>query len=418
MPKLAKALSALEVSRLTAAGVYAVGHVAGLQLNVSETGARAWLLRATVGGKRREIGLGAYPGVTLAGALEKARACRVQIASGVDPLAEKKAKVERLREAQRRAKTFKWCAEQYLKTVAGTFRNKKHEAQWSTTLETYAYPKLGELDVASIQTGHVLEALQSIWLEKYETASRVRGRIERVFNWATALGYRSGENPAAWKNNLDATLAKPKAIKAVRPIQHHASMDYQQIGAFMPRLEAMEGMGARALRFLIYCASRSGEVRGMKWGEVDLASGVWTIPKGRMKAGVAHSVPLSDKALELLATVPKLEGCDLVFWNSNGNALSDMTLTAVLRRMELSDITVHGFRSTFRTWAAERTSFPREVAEAALAHKNTDAVEAAYQRSDFAEKRAQLMQMWTDFVHTQPADGATVVELLARRSAA
>lgn len=410
MPKLAKQLSALEVGRINAAGVHAVGHVAGLKLHVSETGARSWLLRATVGVKRREIGLGAFPQVKLAEAVQKARETRDKISAGTDPVAEKRASAERLKAEQLARKDFEWCVAGFLKTKT-KWRNAKHRAQWQSTLDTYASPVIGSMDVRLIDTQHIQDILNPIWATKHETATRLRGRIEQVLDWATVGKHREGLNPARWQGHLKVLMGE----STVKPV-HMKSVPYAEIGALMPRLIAVEGMGALALRFAILCASRSGEVRGMTWGEVDLATGVWTVPADRMKAGREHVVPLPRQAVELLRGLPKMSGSEFVFWGRSGKALSDMTLIAVLRRLGV-DATVHGFRSTFRMWAGERTNFPGEVAEAALAHVNANRVEAAYQRGSFMSKRRELMQGWSDYCDQPPvADGGA--QIISIRAAA
>lgn len=412
MPKLVKALSALEVNRITSAGVYAVGNVVGLLLHVSETGARSWLLRTTVGSKRREIGLGAFPETRLAQAIEKSRELKAAIAEGVDPVAEKQAAKQRLKAEQLKMQTFEQCARQFMTARKAEWRNPKHALQWAATLEQYAYPVMGNLSVADVDTAHVIQVLEPIWIVKTETAVRLRGRIEMILSWAKVQKLRTGENPAAWRGHLDQLLAKPSRVAKK---SNFASLEYQKTPAFMTRLRQADGMGARALEFAILCASRSGEVRGARWSEIDLATGVWTIPADRMKAGKPHRVALSADAANLLKVLPQLsdddQNSDLVFWSSRSGVLSDMTLTAVLKRMDVK-VTAHGFRSTFRTWAAERTSFPREVCEAALAHVNGDKVEAAYQRSDLFEKRRELMAQWAKFLaNPVAATGGDVIPL-------
>jgi integrase len=266
------------------------------------------------------------------------------------------------------------------------------------------------MDVRLIDTSHIVSILSPIWATKTETAKRLRGRIEQVLNWATVSEHREGLNPARWRGHLDVLMGKT----TVKPV-HMKSVPYSAIGALIPRLISAEGMGVLALRFAILCASRSGEVRGMRWSEVNLTTGVWTIPAERMKAKREHLVPLSTQAIELLRSLPTTSGSELVFWGQSGKALSDMTLSAVLRRLDV-DATVHGFRSTFRMWAAERTNFPREVAEAALAHVNAVRVEAAYQRGSFLPKRKDLMQAWADFCDQPVAatdGGAQVISIRA-----
>ena len=410
MPKIAKPLSALELGRLTKPGVHPVGHVPGLQLHVSQSGARSWLLRATVGAKRQEMGLGPFPAVKLAEALIKARALRDEIAAGKDPVAEKRAAKAALIAEQINARTFDQCVDGYLASHEGAWKNAKHRQQWQNTLSTYASPVIGNMDVKTIGFEDVLRVLEPMWGVKTETATRLRGRIEQVLSWATVRKFRTGENPALWRGNLDQALPKPKAL---RQPENHKSVAWQQIPAFMRQLQTIQGMGAQALRLLIWTAARSGEVRGMRWAEVDLATGFWTVPAERMKAGVEHTVPLSKQAIELLKALPRFAGTDLVFPSSRATPLSDMTLSAVLKRMGV-DATVHGFRSSFRMWAAESTNYPREVAEHALAHKLPDAVERAYQRGTQVDKRIHMMQAWAVFTE-QPAASASITPI---RSAA
>lgn len=405
MPRKAKELSALEVKRLVQPGMHAVGTVPGLHLQVLPSGGRTWVLRVTVGDqpgsgkqRRREVGLGGYPEVSLAVAHEKARAMREQLKVGIDPIAEKVAARSALRAAAAAAITFEEAAKQYIAAHESGWRNDKHGDQWRNTLRVHAEPVLGKLIVSDIRVAHVLKVLEPIWQKKTETATRVRGRIEKILDWAKGRGYRSGDNPAAWKGNLQAQLPQPKAIAKV---EHHPALPFTQIGPFMERLRKQEGMGARALDFTILTAARSGEVRGATWAEIDLEEAVWTVPGERMKAGKEHRVPLSPVAVALLKRLPRTDGVDFVFPAPRGGQLSDMTLTAVLRRMEVP-VTVHGMRSTFRDWAAEHTEYPREVAEMALAHSISNAVEAAYRRGDLFDKRRNLMNDWTKYCGTVP----------------
>ncbi|MCV2361440.1 integrase arm-type DNA-binding domain-containing protein [Paucibacter sp. TC2R-5] len=396
MPKKAKELSALEVSRLTLPGFYAVGGVSGLHVRIKPTGAKGWMLRVKVGDKRRDIGLGGYSqtGMTLAKAREAALAVRADLAKGVDPVEQKKAARSELIAAQAKELTFKQAAQQYIKAHEVGWRNAKHGQQWRNTLEQYAYPFIGSLMVRDVEMAHVLKVLEPIWQTTTETASRLRGRMEKVLDWAKGRGYRSGDNPAEWKGNLDAQLPNPDKIAKV---EHHAALKVSEIGAFMVRLRAADGMGARALEFAILTAARSGEVRGATWAEVDLEAKVWTVPGDRMKAGKDHRVPLSPAAVQLLEALPRIEGVDAVFPAPRGGKLSDMTMTAVLRRMKV-DAVPHGFRSTFRDWTAERTHYPSDVCEMALAHVVANKVEAAYRRGDLFQKRVNLMADWAAFV--------------------
>ena len=393
MVKKAKELSALAVARLVAPGHYAVGGVAGLYLFVSGESARSWVLRVMIGKKRRHVGLGGYPDVTLAQARDKARAAREQILNGIDPIAYRKAMASQIRAAQASEKTFEEAAKAYIDAHGDTWKNPKHRAQWVSTLETYAYPYMGKLQVRDVAQEHVLAALEPIWKTKNETASRVRGRIESVLDWATVRKYREGENPARWKGHLDKLLPAPSKVQKV---EHHRALPIDGMPAFMVRLKDKDGMASRALEFLILTAARSGEVRGATWEEIDFESKVWIVPAERMKAGREHRVPLSDAALQLLQALPRLlHDNRLVFPATRGGVLSDMTLTAVMRRMKAAAVP-HGFRSTFRDWVGEHTSHPRELAEQALAHALESKVEAAYRRGDALEKRRLMMEEWAE----------------------
>lgn len=404
MPKVAKALTAIEVNRLTSPGFHAVGTVAGLHLKVQPSGARSWIMRVKVGALRRDVGLGAYPGTTLADAWKKARTTRAEIDGGNDPVEQRRANQSALMAAQIKAVTFQNASEQYIAAQAAGWRNDKHVQQWTNTLTTYAYPVIGQLFVRDIEQAHVLKILEPIWTAKTETATRVRGRIEKVLDWAKSRGLRTGDNPAQWKGNLDSQLAAPGKIAKET---HHPALPFNQLGLFMAALRGCDGMGARALEFTVMTAARSGETRLATWSEIDLAAKVWTIPKDRMKASKEHRVPLSNQALALLGSLPRLAGSDSVFPAPRGGILSDMTLTAVIRRMngdtrrwidmDGSIITVHGFRSTFRDWAGETTAYPREVIEHALAHQLKDKAEAAYARGTMFDKRRSLMADWANF---------------------
>lgn len=393
MPKIAKELRALEVSRLSQPGNHAVGGVAGLYLYVTPGGARSWVLRATIGGKRRHMGLGPYPSVSLAQAREKARQAREEIASGVDPITERQKARSQLLAQQATAITFAEAAHAYIAAHEAGWKNPKHRAQWSSTLQTYAFPFIGDMLVGDVEQAHVLQVLEPIWTTKTETASRIRGRIESVLDWAAVRGHRSGDNPARWKGRLDKLLVAPSKIQKTR---HHRALPIDDMPSFMQALRERNGISARALEFVIFTAARSGEVRGATWDEIDLDKAVWVIPGERMKAGAEHRVPLSRQAMELLQNLPRVEGCPYVFPSTRSGMLSDMALSAVMRRMEV-DAVPHGFRSTFRDWAGEKTNYPREIAEQALAHTIANKVEAAYRRGDALEKRRAMMADWADF---------------------
>jgi len=357
----------------------------GLFLYVKPSGTRSWVLRYQVQGRRRDLGLGAYPDVSLSMARDRASEARRLIAEGEDPITKKQ---------QAKPKTFREAAVELIEHKRPGWKSAKHAAQWNATLEAYVFPKIGAIQVAKIETADVIATLTPIWSEKPETASRVRQRIEAVIDYASALGICTRENPARWRGHLDHLLPKPKKVRAVK---HHPALPHADIADFMSDLGKREGVAARALAFTILTAARSGETRGMTWGEVDLESRIWTIPAERMKAGKEHRVPLSDAAVALLGKIGE-EGANetLVFESEAkpGKPISDMSMTAVLRRMKCSNVTVHGFRSTFRDWAGETTGFPREVIEAALAHGIKDKAEAAYARSDLFDKRRSLMDAW------------------------
>lgn len=406
MPKRAREMGALEVSRLAAAGLHAVGGVPGLYLQINGS-AKSWILRASVGNKRRDMGMGGYPAVTLAQAREKAREARTRIDQGIDPILERQRAQSALRAAQATAITFADAGRMFIDAKSDEWRNPKHRQQWTNTLATYAYPHIGSLLVRDVNQSHVLAVLEPIWRDKTETATRVRGRIESVLDWATVRGYREGENPARWRGHLDHLLPKPTKIARV---EHHRALPLDDVAGFMFDLRQREGMAARALELAILSATRSGEVRGATWAEIDLDAATWAIPAERMKAGKEHRIPLSDAALSLLNQLPRIEGTALVFPGTKGQPLSDMSLTAVMRRMGVNAVP-HGFRSTFRDWVSERTNYPNELAEMALAHTIGNKVEAAYRRGDMFEKRRQMMEAWAKFCATATASGAKVIAM-------
>jgi integrase len=372
---------------------------------------KSWVFRFMLDGKAREMGLGPLHTIGLSEARDLAQACRKKVLEGIDPVDQKHAaKKARLLEAAK-AITFKACAAKYIAANKAGWRNEKHAAQWDATLEAYAYPILGDLAVSEIDTGHITRVLEPIWTTKAETASRVRGRIESVLSYATTHKWREGENPARWRGHLENVLPKKSKVSKV---VHHAALPWRESGAFMKSLEAQEGTGALAFRFAILTAARTGEAIGARWSEIDIKHAVWTIPGDRMKAGVEHRVPLSGAALALLTEAEKLrvDGVDYVFPGGKKEApLSNMALLMTLRRMKRDDLTAHGFRSTFRDWAAE-TGQPADIAEASLAHSVGDKTVAAYQRGDLLERRRKLMEAWAAFCSKAPAEpGGNVVDL-------
>ncbi|MCC1495044.1 site-specific integrase [Cognatishimia sp. F0-27] len=389
---------ALSARKVEAAAPGRHGDGRGLFLYVKPSGARSWVLRYQVQGWRRDLGLGAYPAVNLAMARDRAAEARRVIAEGGDPIAKKR---------QAKPKAFRDAALELIESKRPGWKNVKHAAQWTSTLEAYVFPKIGAMQVAKIETADVISTLTPIWSEKPETANRVRQRIEAVIDYASALGIHTGDNPARWRGHLDHLLPKPKKVRAVK---HHPALSHVEIANFMTELSGRQGIAARALAFTILTAARSGETRGMTWAEVDLNARIWTIPAARMKTAKEHRVPLTDAVIALLGA--RGDDAALVFASETkvGKPISDMSMTAVLRRMERDGITVHGFRSTFRDWAGETTGFPREVIEAALAHGIKDKAEAAYARSDLFDKRRKLMEAWTSRAMPQ-TKGLNVVAL-------
>jgi integrase len=404
MPKKAPELSAVEVRRLTHPGLHAVGGVAGLLLQVTPSGARSWVLRATVGAKRRDIGLGGFPDVPLAQARERAREARDQIRQGIDPVEQRRAARDALRLAQAKHMSFEQAARKWFATMEPQWRGNKRRFNAIRRMEKHAFPQIGSMPVDAIELPHVRNVLEPLWQEKTETAQKLRYTLESVFDWAIASGYRKADNPAAWKGNLKAVL--PNAAK-VRKVKHHRALPWQEVGAFLQALRQREGISARALEFLVLTAARSGEVREATWEEIDLAARLWTVPGDRMKGGKTHRVPLSDEAVKLLESLPRFEGNNFVFPAPRGGALSDMSLSAVCKRMEV-DAVPHGFRSSFKDWARSSTGYPDEVSELALAHVNSDATRAAYARDELLPQRARLMAEWARFCNQVQQAGDVV----------
>lgn len=401
-------LNALTVKRTTAPGLYADG--AGLYLQVTASGARSWIFRFRWQGGRRDMGLGSLEAVPLAKARQKATEARQALADGIDPIAARDA--ARAAEAAElaKSKTFKDAAETYIADRKSAWTNPKHAAQWESTLATYAYPEIGKLPVGEIDVGHITSILRPIWAKKPETARRLRGRIEAVLDSAKAHGWRTGDNPARWRESLKSILP---AYTELATVEHHPALPYAEIGAFVAELRKQSGLASRALEFLILTATRTAETTGARWAEIDLAKAEWSIPKERMKTRKKmkgpHRVPLSPRAVELLRDLSRGKTGEFVFPGLKpGKHLSNGAFLAVLERMGRGDITAHGFRSTFRDWAAEQTNYPRDVAEMALAHAIGDKVEAAYRRGDLFAKRARMMADWAKHCDTVAKAGNVV----------
>ena len=401
-------LSAVGIKSLKVAGRYSDGQ--GLYLHIRSNGQGNWIFRYRdkTDGRLRDKGLGLQANIALADARDKARECREQLAKGIDPIDQKQATRQANLKAKAKAKTFGQCVDRYIAQHGTTWRNEKHKQQWRNTLDTYA-AKLLPLPVADIDTDLVMDCLSPIWKTKTETATRVRQRIENVLDYAKAAKLRTGENPALWRGHLKNLLAAPAKLKDV---QHHAALPYRQIAAFVDNLESRKSLSAKAVLLQIYTASRSNEVVSARWNEIDLAAKVWTIPKDRMKANREHRVPLAKEAIKLLKSLPRLN--DWVFPSQNEKPLTIAATLATVKDIN-SSITTHGFRSTFRDWAAEHTAYAREVAEAALAHALKDKTEAAYFRSDLFDKRALMLADWARYCHTEQGKASNVTPIKAKR---
>ncbi len=401
------ALKVAAIARAKAPGYYGDG--GGLFLQISRFATASWVFRYRVAGRLREMGLGSLDTIGLAAARERARKAREQRLDGHDPIELRKAARLSAQLDAAKAITFKDCARRYIAAHQPAWRNSKHAAQWGSTLDAYVYPVFGDLAAQTVDVGLVLRAIEPIWTTKPETASRVRGRIESILDWATARGYREGENPARWRGHLENLL--PARAK-VRQVEHHAALPYVEIGAFVTELRAQDGVSGRALEFAILTAARTGETIGARWDEISIADRLWTIPAARMKAAKEHRVPLSAPALAIIEKMVAIRSGEYVFpGGKEGRPLSNMAFLMLLRRMGHGDLTAHGFRSSFRDWAAERTNFPSEVAEMALAHVVGDKVEAAYRRGDLFEKRRQLAEAWAKFCAAAAAPAGKVVPM-------
>ena len=413
MPKIANPLNDLQVRRITRVGWHAVGGVAGLLLQVRKPAKegtqipRSWILRIKVGDERQPIGLGPYPQVSLAEAREHAKKLAVEAKQGVNLKAKKRTERSALLSAASKNKTFRECAIAYMEAHASDYTSDKHSKQWPSTLEAYAYPVIGNMLVSDIAMRDVKNLLEQetsladgqtgkLWFVKTETAKRLLGRIKTVLDFATVNEYRSGSNPAQWTGYLDTQLPSPKKLQKV---EHHPAVPYALAGDFMAKLRQNESISAKALEFLILTAVRSGSVRLAEWSEIDFEKNIWIIPAEHTKARQEHRVPLQPQAIKLLESLPKMAGKQIVFTSPTGKALSDMALSQLMRGMrERGELTVnavpHGFRSTFRGWAAEQTAYPDEMRKIASGHTVGDAVKEAYQRTDLLEKRRQLMNEW------------------------
>ncbi|MEC8812788.1 MAG: integrase arm-type DNA-binding domain-containing protein [Pseudomonadota bacterium] len=408
-PKIVSELSPLQIKRLKHAvsksgkpynGIHPVGGVSGLLLQVTPTGAKSWLLRVKVGTKRRHIGLGAYPEISPAEARGLAKEAKAKIKAGIDPVEERQALKRALVTEQLSRITFDKAASEYIKMKSKEFRNPRQAAQWTSSLKTYASPFIGKVPVSEIDLPHIKAVLDPIWETKTETATRVRARMENILGWCAIHGYRDKENPARWSGYLDEIYPSPEKI---RKRNHFTALPVSEIPEFMANLRKRSGTAAHALEFLILTASRTNEVIGDKrigkpgitWAEIDPDKKVWTVPADRMKSGKVHRVPLVDRAIDILKLYPGEPG-DHIFSGPKGDIASNNFLSALLKRME-SPVTAHGFRSTFKDWAREYTSYPDEVSELALAHVNSDATRAAYARSELIDKRRLLMAEWEKF---------------------
>ncbi len=401
-------LSAVKVATLKRAGYYADGGC--LYLKVTPTGSKSWIFRFALEGRKRDAGLGVFPAVSLVKARGLAQRYRELVADGTDPIEARKGEREKARLASAKSMTFEQCAKAYINSHEAGWRSSVHRKQWRRTLAAYVFPVIGTLPVRAIETTLVLKALEPIWREKTDTAARIRGRIEAVLDWAKVRGYRDGENPARWRGHLDHLLpAKSKLVK----VKHHAALPYREINSLMARLRCETATSARALELMVLTATRLSEALGARWEENDFNERMWTIRGERMKSGREHRVPLSARSVAILNEMAKVRHNEFVFPGAKqGRPLSRVTLLAQLRKVG-SDHTAHGFRSTFRDWAAEQTRYPREAAELALAHSVGGAVERAYQRGDLIEKRRKLMEAWADY-----CDGSSISVIHFRTAAA
>jgi integrase len=413
MARTINRLSHRKVETLKEPGMHNDG--GGLYLQVTQgsdgTPRKSWIFRYAVSGRERQMGLGPLADVPLADARDLALAAREMRRAGKDPIAEREASRAEASLVAAKSMSFDQCATAYIAAHRAGWRNIKHASQWTNTVATYCSPIFGRLPVQLVDVGLVMKAIEPIWSTKPETAGRVRGRIERILDWAKVRGYRDGENPARWRGHLDHLLP---ARGKVRRVKHHAALPYSELPAFVAALRGRDAVAARALEFAILTAARTSEVLGATWSEFDLDARVWTIPAERMKGGREHRVPLGDRAIEIIRNMMTTRQNKHVFYGDSRAALSNMSLLMLLRRIG-RNVTTHGFRSTFRTWAAECTNYPRELVEAALAHVVGNKVEAAYQRGDMLDKRRPLMAQWEKYC-AKPVVHSTVTSITARRN--
>ena len=399
------------VSSLSKTGRYSDG--GSLYLQVSRFGTKAWLFRFTLDGRSREMGLGPIHTISLAEARQEAENNRKLLRGGIDPIEARKAEIQTRKAETAKVKTFRECSDAYIADREPEWKSPKQAALWRSTLSRYAHPIIGDLSVQSVDTALVLDILKPIWSEKTETATRVRNRIEAVLDWAGVQKYREGENPARWRGHLEKILAKPSKVTK---LVHRPALPYAEMGAFMAKLRSHDAIGALAFEFLILTATRTSEVINAVWGEIDLEKKIWIVPEERTKMEKEHRVPLSPAAMAVLEKMKEVAVSEYVFPGARpGRPFSNMVFLQFLKRMKSGNITPHGFRSTFRDWAAEQTAYPREVAEMALAHAVGNKVEAAYRRGDLFEKRRRIMADWATFCLTVQHGGGEIVPIKGLR---